>query len=74
MIVSNMTVKRNNIDEICTYCRNVSVDENGNITGCKKGRKNSGNNNKVPCVGCKRFVKAMNVEMPYFLRKEAEKL
>ena len=74
MIVSNTMVKGNSLEEICTYCRNVSVDENGSITGCKKGRKNSGNNNNVPCVGCKRFVKAMNVEMPYFLRKEAEKL
>lgn len=74
MIVSNTMVKGNSLEEICTYCRSVSVDENGNITGCKKDRKNSGNNNKVPCVGCKKFVKAMNVEMPYFLRKEAEKL
>ena len=74
MIVSNMMVKRNSLEEICTYCRSVSVDENGNVIGCKKKKKNSGNNSKIPCVGCKKFVKIMNVEMPYFLRKEAEKL
>lgn len=74
MIVSNVTVKKNSVDEICTYCRNVSTDEEGNITGCKKGRKNSGNNNRVPCVGCKKFIKSLGIEMPYFLRKEAEKL
>lgn len=73
MIVSNVVVKINSPEEICSYCRFVGTNEDGRITGCKKGRKNSGNNNRIPCVGCRKFVKIPGVEMPYALKKEAQK-
>lgn len=73
MIVSNWSVQKNSLEEICSYCKFLSTDENGKITGCKKGRKNSGNNNRIPCVGCKKFIKFPGIEMPYGLKKEAQK-